>query len=98
MRINGLNVKKDFDSEPSVETWLKAFLDNWPRNLTAQDFETANDMAQSIIDAYKQAEEYKGPISKLKKMLMGILYCQKAHFCTLLHLFLMKEKLLIMTN
>lgn len=82
MRINGLNVKKDFDSEPSVETWLKAFLDNWPRNLTAQDFETANDMAQSIIDAYKQAEEYKGPISKLKKDVNGNIILPEG---TLLH-------------
>ena len=58
MKINGLNVKKDFDSEPSVETWFKAFFDNGPY-LTAKDFETVKDMAQSIIDAYKQAEEYE---------------------------------------
>lgn len=82
MRINGLNVKKDFDSEPSVETWFKAFFDNWSVTLTAKDFETVKDMAQSIIDAYKQAEEYEGPISKLKKDVNGNIILPEG---TLLH-------------
>ena len=67
MRINGLNVKKEYDAEPSVETWFKAFLGNWPGAPTTKDLETAKNMAQSIIDAYKQTEEYEGPISKLKQ-------------------------------
>lgn len=94
MRINGLNVKKEFDGDPSVETWFKAFLNNSTGNLTAQDNETVNGMAQSIIDAYKQAEEYEGPISKLKKDVNGNIILPEG---TLLHAtppFIDKEKII----
>ena len=70
MKINGLNVNKEFDSEPSLETWFKAFLDNSPvgaRALTVEEMQMLTAMAQTIIDAYKHAEEYEGPITKLKK-------------------------------
>lgn len=46
MRINGLNVKKEYDAEPSVETWFKAFFGNWPVAPTTKDLETAKNMAQ----------------------------------------------------
>lgn len=93
MRINGLNVKKEYDAEPNVETWFKAFFDNGPY-LTAKDFETVKDMSQSIIDAYKQAEEYEGPIPKLKKDVNGNVILPEG---TLLHAtppFLDKEKII----
>ncbi len=92
MRINGVNVQTEFNGEPNVETWVKAFLKLRPAYLTTKELETAKDIAHSIIDTYKQAEDYKGPIPKLKKDVNGNIMLPEG---TLLHAtppFLDKER------
>lgn len=95
MKINGLNVKHEFNDEPSLEIWFKAFLDEWPERVTPQSLEVAKNLAKPIVDAYKQAEEYEIPIQKLKQDIDGNVILPEG---TLLHAtppFLDKEKTII---
>lgn len=71
MKINGINVKTEFDSEANLELWVKSFIDSWPAKKSQQNLQIARDIAKPIIEAYKKADEYEGPISKLQEDIDG---------------------------
>ena len=64
MKINGINVQKEFENRPNEETWKSVFHDL--RHVGTISRTITDKLAQPIIYSYWRAVAYNGPVSKLK--------------------------------